>query len=330
MTTRAISPRSRIVPSDVDVDVDRVHDVAVVGSGPAGYTAAIYTARSGFDTLIIEGATPGGALATAGHVENYPGFVRPVCGPSLARAMREQAQLFGAEFQAGEAKGFDLAGPVKTVSLADRVCHARALILAMGAVSHPLDVPGEHRLLGHGVSTSAKHDGAQYIGCDVAVVGGGEAAVEETLFLAPLAHRVTLIHHRPRLRAPATTAARLNTHPNIVTLTSTKVLAVQGETDLSGLRVRDIHTAAEYDIAVAAVFVAAGQTPRTDLLQGLLTLDARGHIRTDPTSSATSAAGVFAAGDVIDRRYRQAVTAAASGCIAALDARQWLTAPPLG
>lgn len=303
----------------------RVRDLIIVGSGPAGYTAAIYAARAGLDTLVVEGHLPGGALMAAGQMANYPGFSQPVSGPSLARAMRAQAHRFGAEFHAGDVDGFDLEGDVKSVAVNDDLRHASALILAMGAVNRPLGVPGERELRGRGVSTSAKRDGEQFAGCEVAVVGAGEAATEEALFLAPLARRVTVIHHRPRLRASTAMVARLRAHPNVVVLDCTTVVAVQGRHHVTGLRVRTVQTGAEYDIDLAAVFVAIGQAPRSDSLLGLVDLDARGYVVTRDGGTHTCVDGVFAAGDLIDRRYRQGVTAAAAGCQAALDVQRWLT-----
>jgi thioredoxin reductase (NADPH) len=303
----------------------RVRDVVIVGSGPAGYTAAIYAARAGLDTLVVEGHLPGGALMAAGQMGNYPSFSVPVCGPSLARAMRAQAHRFGAEFHTGDIDGFDLEGEVKSVAIDHDLRHASALILAMGEVNRALNVPGECELRGNGISASAKRDGEQFAGREVAVVGGGDAATEEALFLATLARRVTVIHHRHRLRASTGMVARLRVQPNVVVLDSTEVLAVKGRHRVTGLRVRGLHTAAEYDIDVAAVFVAIGQTPRSDLLVGLVDLDASGYVVTRGQSTHTRVDGVFAAGDLIDRRYRQAVTASASGCQAALDAQRWLT-----
>jgi thioredoxin reductase (NADPH) len=304
----------------------RIRDVVIVGSGPAGYTAAIYAARSGLDTLVVEGHLPGGALMAAGQMDNYPGFCRPVCGPSLASAMRAQAHRFGAEFHSGDVDGLDLQGEVKSVAIDHDLRHAFALILAMGAVNRPLHVPGEGELQGKGISTSAKSDGGHFAGREVAVVGGGDAATEEALFLAPLARRVTVIHHRPRLRASTAMVTRLRAQPNVVVLDSTEVLAVKGRHHVTGLRMRNALTAAEHDIDLAAVFVAIGQIPRTDLLVGLVDLDARGYVLTrDGGGTQTHVDGVFAAGDLIDRRYRQAITAAASGCQAALDAHRWIT-----
>jgi thioredoxin reductase (NADPH) len=305
----------------------RIRDVIVVGSGPAGYTAAIYTARAGLDTLVIEGHQPGGALLVAGDVDNYPGVGPFVSGPALADAMRRQAQDFGATLRPGYVDRFDLGDDHKTVNIRAARHHGHALILAMGSAPRALNVPGERGLLGNGVSTSAKRDGAQFTGRDVAVIGGGEGAIEEALYLAPLARRVTLIHHRPRLRASAIAVARLLAHRNVAILTSTEVVAIHGSQHVTGVRIRDTRRAGDSTIAVAAVFVAVGQTPCSELLIGLVDLDAGGHILTKGDTTRTSADGVFAAGDLIDRRYRQAVTAAASGCAAALDAQRWLSQP---
>ncbi|MGV0715066.1 FAD-dependent oxidoreductase [Mycolicibacterium sp. XJ662] len=308
--------------------IERLRDVIIVGSGPAGYTAAVYAARAGLDTLVVEGNVAGGALLAAGTIDSYPGFSQPVCGSRLARMMRTQAQSAGAEFHAGDVEAFELKGAVKSVEVNDESRQAWALILAMGAVNRRLNVPGERELHGRGVSASAKRDGDKFAGREVAVVGGGDAAAEEALFLAPLVRRVTIIHHRPRLRASATVVARLRAQPNIVVLYSTEVVAVKGRHRVTGLRVRQASTTSEYDIDLAAVFVAIGQTPRSDLLTGLVDLDAGGYVVTRGEGTHTSVDGVFAAGDLTDRRYRQGVTAAASGCRAAIDAQRWLSSKP--
>jgi thioredoxin reductase (NADPH) len=305
--------------------VHRVRDVIIVGSGPAGYTAAIYAARAGLDTLVVEGHLAGGALMAAGQMDNYPGSSQPVYGPRLAGAMRAQAEGFGAEFHAGGVDGFELEGGVKAVALNEDLVQASALILAMGAADRALGVPGESELRGRGVSASAKRDGDEFAGRDVAVVGGGDAAVEEAEFLATLARNVTIINHRPRLRASTATVTRLRAAPNVVVLEHTEVVGVNGGDRVTGVRVRGGHTAAEYDIDVAGVFVAIGQTPRSGMLAGSVELDAHGYVLTRDDGTQTCVDGVFATGDLIDRRYRQAVTAAASGCRAALDAQRWLT-----
>lgn len=306
----------------------RVRDLIIVGSGPSGYAAAIYAARAGLDTLVIEGSRPGGALMAAGRLDNYPGFSRPVSGPDLACTMRAQAHRFGAEFHAGDVEGFDLEGEVKSVSVNDHLHHASTLILAMGAADRPLGVPGERELRGRGVSASAKCDGDQFAGRDVAVVGGGDAAVEEALFLTTLARSVTVVHRRPRLRA-SVAAARLCAQPNVVVLESTEVLAIEGRRRVTGLRLRSAHRDAVYDLAVTAVVVSIGQAPRSGLLVGLVDLDSRGYVLTRNGGTHTHVDGVFAVGDMIDRRYRQGVTAAAAGCQAALDAQRWLTGSTL-
>ena len=223
----------------------RVRDVVIVGSGPAGHAAAIYAARAGLDTLVVEGHLPGGALMAAGQMDNYPGFSVPVCGPSLARAMRAQAHRFGAEFHTGDVDGFDLEGEVKSVAINDDLRHASALILAMGAVNRPLNVPGERELRGNGVSASAKRDGEQFADREVAVVGAGDAATEEALFLAPLARRVTVIHHRPRLRASTAMGALLRAHWFVVVLGCTDVVAVKGRLRVTWLGIRGALTGAE-------------------------------------------------------------------------------------
>ncbi|OBF36086.1 thioredoxin reductase [Mycobacterium sp. ACS1612] len=300
----------------------RVRDVIIVGSGTAACAAAIYSARAGLDTLVIEGHQPGGALMAAGRVENYPGFATPVGGPDLARAMRAQARRFGAEFHAGDVDGFDLEGEVKSVAVEDDLCHAGALILAMGSVHRSLGVPGERELRGRGVSVSAKRDGDQFAGREVAVVGGGDAAAEEAIFLSTLARRVIVIHHRPQLRASRGIVSRLRAQPNVVVLQRTEVLEITGRHHVTGVRVRGAQTVCDIDLD--AVFVAVGQTPNSTSLDGLIDLDARGYVRTRDQSTHTHVDGVFAAGDLIDCRYRQGVTAAASGCRAALDVQSWL------
>ncbi|GFG54902.1 thioredoxin reductase [Mycolicibacterium agri] len=233
----------------------RPRDLVVVGSGPAGYAAAIYGARGGLDTLVVEGHAPGGALMEAGQVDSYPGFSRRVRGRGLAGAMRAQAQHFGAEFCGGDVDAFGLDNDVKSICVNDGLYRTSALILAMGATNRTLGVPGERDLRGFGVSTSAKRDGEQFAGRDVAVVGGGDAAVEEASFLATLAGRVTVIHRRPRLRVSAQ-VARLRDQPNVEVLHSTEVLAVRGRRRVTGLRLRSVPTGTDYDLACDAVFVS--------------------------------------------------------------------------
>ena len=312
------------MPTEERVSVLRVRDAIIVGSGPAGYSAAIYAARAGLDTLLVAGDMDGGALMVAGHLDNYPGFARPVYGPGLAHEMRIQAQRCGAEVQLGDVDELLLAGAIKSVSVNGTHHYAKSLILTMGAVNRSLGVPGERELTGRGVCTSAKSHGGRFTDREVAVVGGGDAATEEALFVATLARRVILVHRRRLLRASTATVVQLRSQPNIVVEENAEVLAVQGKDHVTGLRMRHVDTAAECDVRADAVVVAIGQRPRSDLLAGQVDLDARGYVQTRDQSTHTCVDGVFAAGDLIDGRYRQAVTAAATGCRAALDARRWI------
>ena len=309
---------------DVMPSSPTIRDVVIVGSGPAGYTAAIYAARAGLDTVVVEGSSLGGALRTAGNVENYPGFAVPVPGPSLVAAMRGQARRFGGQLRSGDVDSFDLRDDVKTIALQDTRLHARCVILAMGSVSRQLDVPGERELMGRGVGTNAKRDGAEFAGRDVAVVGGGDAAAEEALFLATVARNVWLIHSRRRPRASGASAARLRALENVTILNTARVLRVLGDDHVTGLRVENMITGTAHTLAVDGVFIAIGHHPCSNALKGSVDVDARGFVTTRPGTTHTSVDGVFAAGDLIDRRYRQAITAAASGCAAALDAQRWL------
>lgn len=302
----------------------RVHDIVIVGSGPSGYTAAIYAARAQLDTVLIEGTSRGGALMTTTAVENYPGFSEGIAGPLLVQGMRAQAERFGAQLRVGDVDTFRLDGDVKTVAAGANVWHARAVILAMGSAPRALDVPGEKRLQGRGVSATAKSEGALLRDKDVAVVGGGDAAMEEALFLTGIARSVTIVHHRNTFRATPITTARVEAHEKITVLTGTAVVAIRGMRRVTGLRLRQRATGAERDLRVAAVIVAVGHSPRTELLEGVLDLDPHGYVVTRDGAGHTSIDGVFAAGDLVDRRYRQAITAAASGCSASLEAERWL------
>ena len=300
------------------------HDVIIVGSGPAGYTAAIYAARAQLDTILIEGTSPGGALMTTTVVENYPGFSAGTTGPLLIDHMRTQAKRFGAHLQRDDVDAVALHRDVKTVAAAGKIWHAHTVILAMGSAPRQLDIPGEEVLHGRGISTTAKGEGLALRDQDVAVVGGGDAAMEEALFLSSVARSVTIIHHRNTFRSSAIMTTRARVHDKIALLTNTEVIAVQGARQVTGLRLRELITGTERDLPVSAVIVAVGHGPRSELLVGLLDLDPRGYVLTQDGTAHTSVDGVFAAGDLVDRRYRQAVTAAASGCVAALDAERWL------
>jgi len=302
-----------------------VHDVIVIGSGPAGYTAAIYAARAQLKPLVFEGTSFGGALMTTTEVENYPGFRSGIMGPELMDEMREQASRFGADLQMEDVESVSLDGAVKEVVTADGQKHlARAVILAMGAAARYLGVPGEQELLGRGVSACATCDGFFFKDQDIAVVGGGDSAMEEATFLTRFARSVTLVHRRDEFRASKIMLERARENDKITFLTNTAVVAVEGESTVTGLRVRNVITGEESKLPVTGVFVAIGHDPRSELVRGAVDLDPDGYVLVQGRTAATSLEGVFAAGDLVDRTYRQAVTAAGSGCAAAIDAERWL------
>jgi thioredoxin reductase (NADPH) len=302
-----------------------IHDVIVVGSGPAGYTAAIYTARAQLKPLVFEGTTFGGALMTTTEVENYPGFRSGITGPELMEEMREQALRFGADLRMDDVEAVSLDGPIKEVVTADGEKHrARAVILAMGAAARYLGVPGEQELLGRGVSACATCDGFFFKDQDIAVIGGGDSAMEEATFLTRFARSVTLVHRREEFRASRIMLERARDNDKITFLTNTAVVAVEGETSVTGLRVRDVVTGEESKLPVTGVFVAIGHDPRSELVRGAVDLDPDGYVLVRGQTTATSLEGVFAAGDLVDRTYRQAITAAGMGCSAAIDAERWL------
>ena len=302
-----------------------IHDVIVIGSGPAGYTAAIYTARAQLAPLVFEGTSFGGALMTTTEVENYPGFRSGITGPELMDEMREQALRFGADLQMEDVESVSLAGPVKEVVTAGGETHrARAVILAMGAAPRYLGVPGEQELLGRGVSSCATCDGFFFKDQDIAVIGGGDSAMEEATFLTRFARSVTLVHRREEFRASKIMLERARTNDKITFLTNTAVVAVEGDSTVTGLRVRNTATGEESTLAVTGVFIAIGHDPRSELVSGAVDLDPDGYVLVAAGSTATSLPGVFAAGDLVDRTYRQAITAAGSGCAAAIDAERWL------
>ena len=306
-------------------DTTAVHDVIVIGSGPAGYTAAIYTARALLKPLVFEGTSFGGALMTTTEVENYPGFRSGITGPELMDEMREQALHFGADLQMEDVESVSLSGPIKEVVTAGGETHrARAVILAMGAAPRYLGVPGEQELLGRGVSSCATCDGFFFKDQDIAVIGGGDSAMEEATFLTRFARSVTLVHRREEFRASKIMLERARTNDKISFLTNTAVLAVEGESTVTGLRVRDTVTGKESTLAVTGVFIAIGHDPRSELVRDAVEVDPAGYVVVGEHSTATSLAGVFAAGDLVDHTYRQAITAAGSGCAAAIDAERWL------
>ena len=302
-----------------------VHDVIVIGSGPAGYTAAIYTARAELNPLVFEGTSFGGALMTTTEVENYPGFRTGIQGPELMEEMREQALRFGADLQMEDVESVSLHGPVKEVVTAGGQTHrARAVILAMGAAARYLGVPGEQELLGRGVSACATCDGFFFKEQDIAVIGGGDSAMEEATFLTKFARSVTIVHRREEFRASKIMLERARANDKTRFLTNTTVVAVEGDSTVTGLRVHNTLTGQESTLAVTGVFIAVGHDPRSELVRGAVDLDAEGYVVVRGRTTATSVEGVFAAGDLVDHSYRQAITAAGSGCAAAIDAERWL------
>ncbi|MBJ7400835.1 thioredoxin-disulfide reductase [Mycolicibacterium sp.] len=310
-------------------DNSALHDVIVIGSGPAGYTAAIYTARAQLNPLVFEGTAFGGALMTTTEVENYPGFRTGITGPELMDEMREQALHFGADLQMEDVESVSLTGPVKEVVTAGgETYRTRAVILAMGAAARYLGIPGEQELLGRGVSSCATCDGFFFKDQDIAVVGGGDSAMEEATFLTRFARSVTLVHRRDEFRASRIMLERARTNDKISFLTNTAVLAVEGESTVTGLRVRNTLNGEESTLAVTGVFIAIGHDPRSELVRDALDVDPAGYVVVREHSTATSLPGVFAAGDLVDHTYRQAITAAGSGCAAALDAERWLADTP--
>ena len=302
-----------------------IHDVIVIGSGPAGYTAAIYTARAELKPLVFEGTSFGGALMTTTEVENFPGFRAGIQGPELMEEMREQALRFGADLQMEDVESVSLEGPVKKVVTGGGETHlARSVILAMGAAARYLHVPGEQELLGRGVSSCATCDGFFFKDQDIAVIGGGDSAMEEATFLTRFARSVTLIHRRDEFRASKIMLERARANEKITFLTNTTPIAVEGDSTVTGLRVRNVLTDEESTLPVTGVFVAIGHDPRSALVRGAVDTDPEGYVLVQAGSTATSLPGVFAAGDLVDHTYRQAITAAGSGCAAAIDAERWL------
>ena len=302
-----------------------VHDVIVIGSGPAGYTAALYAARAQLAPVVFEGISFGGALMTTTEVENYPGFRDGITGPELMDQMREQALRFGADLRMEDVEAVSLDGPVKSVTTADgQTVQARAAILAMGAAARYLGVPGEQELLGRGVSSCATCDGFFFRDQDIAVIGGGDSAMEEATFLTKFARSVTIVHRREEFRASKIMLNRARANDKIRFITNSVVVAVDGDTTVTGLRLHDNTTGKESTLAVTGVFVAIGHDPRSELVRGAVDLDPDGYVLVDGNTTYTSLDGVFAAGDLVDRTYRQAVTAAGTGCAAAIDAERWL------
>ncbi|WP_197319558.1 thioredoxin-disulfide reductase [Saccharomonospora sp. NB11] len=301
-----------------------IRNLIIVGSGPAGYTAAVYAARAQLEPLVFEGTQYGGALMTTTEVENYPGFRSGIQGPDLMEEMREQAKVFGAELRQEDVEELDLSGPVKYVTAHGKRYAARAVILAMGAAPRYLYVPGEQELLGHGVSSCATCDGFFFRDQDIAVVGGGDSAMEEATFLTKFARSVTIIHRRDEFRASKIMLERARANEKIKWKLNSQVTEVLGDGKVSGVKLRDTVTGEESTLDVTGFFLAIGHDPRSELVRGQVELDEDGYVVTKGRSSYTDVDGVFAAGDLVDRTYRQAITAAGSGCSAAIDAERWL------
>jgi thioredoxin reductase (NADPH) len=305
--------------------VSAIHDVIVIGSGPAGYTAALYAARAQLKPLVFEGSvTAGGALMNTTEVENFPGFPGGIQGPDLMDALRKQAERFGAVLLAEDVTEVDLKADPKVVISEGETYLARAVIVATGSRYRELGIPGEKRLSGHGVSWCATCDGFFFREQEIAVVGGGDSAMEEALFLTRFASTVTVIHRRDQLRASKIMQERAFANPKIKFRWNSEVSEVLGETKITGLRLRDTVTGEQSDLAVGGVFVAIGHDPRSELFTGQLDTDSEGYLLVEQPSTKTAIPGVFASGDVVDHTYRQAVTAAGTGCAAALDAERYL------
>ncbi len=301
-----------------------VAPVAIIGSGPAGLTAALYTARAELRPLVIAGVPAGGQLLITTDVENYPGFPDGIQGPELVERMRGQASRFGARFVDDNVTRVEFAHPPFRLETGTQgTVRARAVIVATGANARWLGLPSEQRLLGHGVSACATCDGFFFKGVDLAVVGGGDTAMEEALFLTNFARSVTILHRRETLRASRIMQQRVRQHPKIALRFNTEVVEVLGDGKVEALRLRDRASGATSELRVGGLFVAIGHEPATAVFRGALELDELGYVRVHE-GSRTSVDGVFAAGDVHDRRYRQAVTAAGDGCRAAIDAERWL------
>jgi thioredoxin reductase (NADPH) len=303
--------------------VTQHRSVIIVGSGPAGYTAALYTARADLAPVVFEGAAYGGALMNTTEVENFPGFPDGIMGPDLMGQIRAQAERFGAELIPDDVVSVDLAGPVKTVRTLDGEWTADAVILAMGSGYKKLGLAREDELSGHGVSWCATCDGFFFRGKDIAVVGGGDTAMEEATFLTRFAESVTVIHRRDSLRASRIMADRAEANEKIRWAWHSEVVDIHGDGTVTGLRLRDTRTGTERDLEVGGLFIAIGHEPRSELVKGQVDLDDEGYILTG-VGTRTNLDGVFAAGDIVDHTYRQAITAAGTGCQAALDAERHL------
>ena len=306
--------------------MSEVRNVIIIGSGPAGYTAAIYAARAQINPLLFEGSvTAGGALMNTTDVENFPGFENGIMGPQLMEDMRAQAVRFGTEIITDDVTQINVDGDIKSVTDgAGNVYQAHTLILSMGSGYRELGLPNEKRLSGHGVSWCATCDGFFFREQDIAVVGGGDSALEEAIFLTRFAKSVTLVHRRGELRGSKIMQERALANEKIHVAWNSEVAAIHGEAKLSGVTLRDTENGTEREIAITGLFIAIGHDPRSELLPGKVDLDPEGYVLVESGSTRTSAPGVFACGDLVDRTYRQAITAAGTGCASALDAERYL------
>ncbi|MQA78267.1 MAG: thioredoxin-disulfide reductase [Streptosporangiales bacterium] len=304
-----------------------IRQVIIIGSGPAGYTAALYASRAQLQPLVLEGSvTSGGALMNTTDVENFPGFPDGIMGPDLMDHLRKQAERFGAELIADDVTAVDLAGDVKTVHVGNTEYQARTVILATGSSYRELGLPDEKRLSGHGVSWCATCDGFFFRDQDIAVVGGGDSAMEEALFLTRFGKTVTIIHRRDELRASKIMQERAFANEKIRFVWNAQVARILGADRVEGVVVEDTRTGEETTLSVGGLFIAVGHEPRSELLAGQIDLDDEGYVEVEQPTTRTNLPGVFAAGDVVDHIYRQAVTAAGTGCAAALDAERYLAA----
>jgi thioredoxin reductase (NADPH) len=303
-----------------------INDVIIIGSGPAGYTAAIYAARAQLKPIVFEGAvTAGGALMNTTEVENFPGFQDGIMGPALMENMRAQAVKFGANLITDDVTTANLTGDIKSIVDGEgREYQAHSVILATGSSYRELGIDNEKRLSGHGVSWCATCDGFFFRDQDIAVVGGGDSAVEEATFLTRFAKSVTMIHRRDELRASKIMAQRAHNDPKISFAWNSEVTELHGDAKLSGVTIRDINSGETRELSVTGLFVAIGHDPRSELLKGQVDLDPQGYVLTGAGTTATNLSGVFACGDLVDHTYRQAITAAGTGCSAALDAERFL------
>ncbi len=305
--------------------ITQPESVTILGTGPAGLTAAIYTGRANLSPLCIEGEEPGGQLTITSEVENYPGFAEAVLGPDLMTAFRKQAERFGTRFAQGKALRVDLSKSPFTIELADhQIVKTRTLIIATGASAKWLGLPNERRLMGRGVSACATCDGFFFRNQDIAVVGGGDTAMEEATFLTRFAKTVTVVHRRDTLRASKIMQEKAFKNPKIKFIWDSAVVDVLGDQAVSVVRIRNLKTGKESDLPVQGLFLAIGHEPNTQLFREQLKCNPTGYLLTEPGSTKTSIPGVFAAGDVADPVYRQAVTAAGTGCMAAIDAERFL------